>query len=260
MKSPNKAKEKVVYAGDIVPLSFSDFLGEPACVIFLAGCNFDCGYCQNWQLKRASEDNITDLEMIKRVLSENKLITACKVTGGEPLLQLDAVIEIGKFAKSLGLKFGIDTNGSLSEALARVAPLLDLISIDIKTELNEREYTKITRVQPPPISSIKRSLEIAMRSEAYVDIRMVVIPGYNDDIAKIKAISKMLRDLGYEEKATKGMASFVLIEFVPENATDDEFRRINNPSVSLLSDLAKSSDLSNVRITHRGTGFYKSVS
>ncbi len=99
-----------------------------------------------------------------------------------------------------------------------------------------------------------------MRSEAYVDIRMVIIPGYNDDIAKIKAISKTLRDLGYEEKAAKGRASFVLVEFVPENSIDDEYRCISNPSVSMLQDLAKSSDLSNVRVTHRGIGFYQSVS
>ncbi len=78
MKRSNEIKKKVVYAGDMVPLSFSDYLGEPACVIFLAGCNFDCGYCQNWQLKRASEDNLTDLDRIKKVLSENKLVTACK--------------------------------------------------------------------------------------------------------------------------------------------------------------------------------------
>lgn len=251
--------KKMVYAGEIVPLSLSDYLGEPACVIFFSGCNFDCGYCQNWRLKKGSEEHLTDVEKIKKAISENKLVTACKVTGGEPLLQLDALLEIGRFARSIGLKFGIDTNGSLPDALADILPLLDLVSIDIKAELDEESYRIVTRLTSPPVSAVIKSLEIAMRSDAYVELRMVVIPGYNDKLSTVRSISKILRGLGYEEKASEGKACFNLIEFVPENAFDEDFRRIRNPSASLLRDLALASGLKNARITHRGVGILKPV-
>jgi pyruvate formate lyase activating enzyme len=251
---------KVVYAGEIVPLSLSDYLGEPACVVFFSGCNFDCGYCQNWRLKRSKEEDLTEIEKVKKVISENKLVTACKVTGGEPLLQLDALLEIGRFVKSIGLKFGIDTNGSLPEALAKVMPILDLVSIDIKAELREESYRRVTGLRSPPVAEVIRSIEIAMRSKAQVELRMVIIPGYNDSVSTIKSISENLKGLGYEEKASRGEACLNLIEFVPENAFDEEFRRIRNPSVSLLRELALASGLKNVRITHRGIGICQPVS
>ncbi|MCX8182705.1 MAG: anaerobic ribonucleoside-triphosphate reductase activating protein [Candidatus Methanomethyliaceae archaeon] len=252
-------KKKMAYIGEIAPLSLSDYFGEPACVIFFSGCNFNCGYCQNWKLKKSSNEHLTDIESIKKVISENKLVTACKVTGGEPLLQLDALLEIGRFAKSIGLKFGIDTNGSLPEALAKILHLLDLVSIDIKADLDEESYRRVIGLQSPPVSEVIKSIEIAMRSDAYVEFRMVVIPGYNDSTKTMKSVSETLRALGYEEKASKGKACFNLIEFVPENAFDEDFRGIKNPSVSLLHDLAVSSGLKNARITHRGLGILKPV-
>ncbi len=248
-----------MYAAEIIPLSLSDYLGEPACVIFLSGCNFDCGYCQNWRLKARSEEHLTDIERIRKAISDNKLIKACKVTGGEPLLQLDALLEIGKFVKSMGLKFGVDTNGSMPDNLSKALPLLDLVSIDLKAALDEKSYRRVTGLQSPPISSVLKSLEVAMRAEVYADIRMVVIPGYNDGLDTMKSISSTLKSIGYEEKVSQGKASFTLVEFVPENAREESFRRIENPSVSLLHHLASASGLRNVRINHRGLGFYQMV-
>ncbi|MGQ9758972.1 MAG: radical SAM protein [Candidatus Methanomethylicaceae archaeon] len=253
-------KREIVYAEGISTLSLSDYIGEPACVIFLSGCNFDCGYCQNWRLKRHSEEQAVDIEEIKTAISKNNLITACKITGGEPLLQLEAVLELGSFVKSRGLKFGIDTNGSLPDALAKVLPLLDLVSIDVKTALEEDAYRRITGLKTPPVQHIIKSLELAMRSSAFVDLRIVIIPGYNDDIDTIKSITKKLRNIGYERKASEGMASLTLVEFVPENAYDENFRKIKSPSVQLLRYLAKESGLEGVRVTHRAVGFYQITS
>ncbi|MDH5806860.1 MAG: anaerobic ribonucleoside-triphosphate reductase activating protein [Candidatus Methanomethylicaceae archaeon] len=242
----------IAYVAEIIPLSFSDYPKEPCCVIFFSGCNFDCGYCQNWKLKKQLKEHIIEIEKIKEIISKNNLINACKISGGEPLLQFEALIEIGKFVKSLGLKFGIDTNGSLPNVLEKVIPLLDLISIDIKAPLNKEKYSRIIGLNNPPISSIIKSLEIAIKSNAYLDIRIVIIPGYNDSIEDIKSITKTLIDLGYEEKESKGKASFTLMEFVPENAHKDEFKKIMAPSIQKLLSLASSSGLKNVKIYHRG--------
>jgi pyruvate formate lyase activating enzyme len=240
----------ILYAAEVIPISFSDYPKEPCCVIFLAGCNFNCGYCQNWKLKKISKEYETNIEKIKEMISKNNLITACKITGGEPLLQYEAVIEIGKFVKSLKLKFGIDTNASLPNALRKVIPLLDLISIDIKAALNRDAYLKIIGVDPP-LSSIKESLEIALKSNAYVDIRIPVIPGYNDDLETIRSIEKTLIELGYEEKAEKNMASITLLEFVPENAHFEEFKKLRNPSLEDLMKLKSYFKIKNVKISHR---------
>jgi len=248
-----------VFAQEILPLSLCDYLGEPACVIFFSGCNYDCGYCQNWRLKVRSKEHLVDLDKIKESIRKNKLITACKVTGGEPLLQPEALSELGRYSKSLGLKFGIDTNGSLPEPLKLLLPILDLVSIDIKTTLNEEKYRKITGAAKPCIDTVRKSLDMVMSSDAYTDVRMVIIPGHNDSKEVVFSVAESLRSLGYEEKARRGMASFTLVEFVPENAYSEKFQELKNPSVESLRSLALASNLPNVRITHRAAGFYLEV-
>lgn len=244
-----------VYAKELVSLSLCDYLSEPATVIFFSGCNFDCGYCQNWRLKKISDSKSVDLVKIKDLIRKNRLISACKITGGEPLLQLEALKALAKFVKSLGLKLGIDTNGSLPEALEEILPLLDLISIDIKTSLVPGEYSKITGLSTN-IQNIRRTLAIALSSMAFIDIRMVVIPGYNDSPKIVAAIGVELKALGYDAKAKNGKASFTLVEYLPENTRNEEFKAIKNPSVESLKSLAKLLKLENVRITHRALGFY----
>ncbi len=243
-----------VYAVEMTPVSFCDFISEPASVIFFSGCNFDCGYCQNWKLKKQLPEHLTDTSAIKDALSRNKLISACKITGGEPLLQLESLLEIGNFSKSIGLKFGIDTNGSLPDNLKQALPLLDLISLDIKAPLETSVYSRVTSIPSPDIGSIRKSLKLAIDSDAYLDLRMVVIPGYNDDVSKIGMIESELRSAGYDQKQEANKASFTIVEFLPENAHFALFHMASNPSVDKLREMASRFTIKGVRITHRALG------
>lgn len=253
-----RAKLKV-YAPEVVPLSLCDYIGEPACVVFFSGCNNACGYCQNSRLMKASEEHLIDLDVIEESIRRNKLISACKVTGGEPLLQPDALAELGRFVKSLDLKFGVDTNGTLPKPLRVILPLLDLVSIDVKTSLNEKAYIRITSIPSPCTGKVNESLSAVLSSNAYCDVRMVVIPGINDSVDVIRSVAASLRSLGYEEKACKGKASFTLAEFIPEFAFQEKFRKIRNPTSDELISLALSSGLTNARVTHRVLGFFQKV-
>ncbi|MEN3051459.1 MAG: radical SAM protein [Candidatus Methanosuratincola petrocarbonis] len=247
------------YAPEIMPLSLCDFPGEPAIVIFFSGCNYRCGYCQNWKIREQDRSHLTRIDRIEQVLEGGKLISACKVTGGEPLLQPEALMRIAKKARSLGYKFGIDTNGTLPERLREMLPLLDLVSIDIKTALNDLEYRKVAGVDRPMVDRVVESIRIALASSAFVDLRMVVIPGVNDSLEVIRSIGQDLSRMGYGDKASAGGASFTLVEFVPENAGSREYSMIRNPSVEELARLAKAVGLRNVRVSHRALGYCVSV-
>lgn len=245
-----------VYAPEMVPLSLSDYRGEPACVIFFSGCNYNCGYCHNWALQEKREDHLVDLERLKEGIRKNCLITACKVSGGEPLLQPEALLELGKFVKSIGLKFGIDTNGTMPKALAGVIYLLDLVSLDIKTALEEAEYRKISLVERPCVDEVRESLELVIASKAYADLRMVVIPGLNDSDQIAKSVASSLQEAGYLEKASRGEASLTLMEFVPENARLDELRQRANTTVETLTRMASLMNLPRLFLSHRVLGQY----
>lgn len=251
-----KAGKGKVFAPEVVSLSLCDYPSEPALVIFFSGCNYNCGYCYNGRLKRQSKSHLTDVDKVLSIVAANNLITACKVTGGEPLLQLGPLKSIASFCKAKGLKFGIDTNGTCPEGLAEIIGLLDLVSIDVKTELKSEAYSKICGKANPKLDSIRRSLSIALTSSAFVDIRMVVIPGINDSPYVASSLSEDLMQLGYEAKASKGEASFTLSEFLPENADSPSYREMRNTAPSDLLNFAKSFRLSNVRLSHRSIGFY----
>jgi len=252
-------EEACVYAPEVIPLSLCDYPGEPAIVIFFSGCNYRCGYCQNWRIRDQDRSHLVRLDRIERVLEGGRLVTACKVTGGEPLLQPGALMRIAKKAKSLGYKFGIDTNGTFPERLSAVLPMIDLVSIDVKTALNDLEYSKVTGVEKPMAARVIESIRIALESEAFVDLRMVVIPGVNDNAEVISSISRDLKRMGYAEKASAGRANFTLVEFVPENAGSREYAAMRSPSVDELLELGRAMQLRNVRVSHRALGYCVSI-
>jgi len=256
LSSQTNGRKARVYAPEMVPLSLSDYRGEPTCVIFFSGCNYDCGYCQNWALREKKEEHLVELASLKEKIRNNNLITACKVSGGEPLLQPEALMELGTFAKSLGLKFAIDTNGTLPKGLGRIIGLLDLVSLDIKTALNQEEYRKISGVGRTCVEEVKESLRLILSSNAYADLRMVVIPGLNDGEAVAASIAASLRGAGYVEKALRGEASLTFVEFVPDHARLEELRRISNTPVETLKRLASLVKLPEVHISHRVLGSY----
>lgn len=249
---------------DMLSLSLVDYIGEPACLLFFSGCNLRCPYCQNWKLREAREEDLVSLEEVLSAIQGNFLVTACKVTGGEPLLQVDALIELGKRIKTRGLKFGVDTNGTLPEGLGRLLPYLDLVSIDVKAPLNSVDYAEVTGTTPSEayhiVESVRRSLSMLFDARGvYVDARTVIIPGLNDSIDKLNSVAEGLKGVGYLSKAKLGEASYTLMEFVSENAYSDEFKARGSTRADTLLELARLLDLPNVHVTHRALGFFIKV-
>ncbi len=65
-------------------------------VVFLQGCYFKCSGCHNkstWDIKNGQEMSINELANILKEKAFNKKIT---ISGGEPLMQKDALLELLK--------------------------------------------------------------------------------------------------------------------------------------------------------------------
>lgn len=132
------------YGGSQISCSDSDF---SSLIIFLRGCPYECFYCQNKELKDG--ELFVELEFIKQEILKNiPLISGIILSGGEPLFQFKAIEEISKFAKSLGLKVGIETSGYNSNKLPLLIKenLIDKVYLDIKT-FGVLEYYKLTHIE-----------------------------------------------------------------------------------------------------------------
>ncbi len=99
------------------------------------------------------------------------------LSGGEPLAQPDAAIELLRLAKADGISTAVETSGYCDEDVLRsVAEYCDLFLLDFKEsdETRHIEYTGVSNAKP------LRSLELLESLGAKVVLRCPIIPGLND--------------------------------------------------------------------------------
>lgn len=119
-------------------------------IIFMQGCHLKCKYCQNrdtWDINNGKDYTVS--EVIQRVLKYKNYIIASKggvtVSGGEPLLQQDFIIELFKRLKKLNISTCIDTSGmfNITEKIEEIVKLTDVFLVDIKS-INDEICKQLT--------------------------------------------------------------------------------------------------------------------
>ena len=183
-------------------------------VIFMQGCPMRCKYCHNpdtWQIfdnKKMSVDEILNkYDSIKEFL-KNGGIT---VSGGEPLLQIDFLIELFKKAKEKNIHTALDTSGILFDNSKKYDELIkytDLVLLDIK-HINDDEHKKLTGHSNKSVLEFAKYLSSKGIS---IQIRHVVVPDITDKenyltelgqfLACLKTV-KTLEVLPYHDMAKK---------------------------------------------------------
>lgn len=166
-------------------------------VVFLQGCPMRCKYCHNpdtWELNVGSQMSVDeileDYESYRAFLRSGGLT----VTGGEPLLQIDFLIQLFESAKEKHIHTCIDTSGicyrennsSYLDKLDRLMKVTDLVLLDIK-HIDPVEHLELTGQPNHDILAFAKYLE---RKEIPVWIRHVVVPTITFD-------ESYLHDLGY---------------------------------------------------------------
>lgn len=154
-------------------------------VVFLQGCPMRCKYChnpdtwlpENYSKTSTADDILNDYERYIPFL-KNGGIT---VTGGEPMMQLEFVIELFKKAKAKNIHTCLDTSGVTfnprsEENITKVNELLkytDLVMLDIK-HIDPVEHLELTKQKNDNILEFARHLSHLNKD---IWIRHVVVPG-----------------------------------------------------------------------------------
>ena len=104
-----------MYIGGTV-ISSVEFHGNMSLVIFMSKCPLACRYCHNVEL--LEDDTEWSFEKIKQEIdSSADFLDAIVISGGEPLVQVDAVAEILTYVRQIGLKTKLDTSGIYPDKL-----------------------------------------------------------------------------------------------------------------------------------------------
>ncbi len=157
-------------------------------IVFLKGCMLRCKYCHNadtWDHHSddmRSADEILDFaERYRGYWGDEGGIT---VSGGEPLLQIDFLIELFKKAKERGINTCIDT---ALQPFTREEPFFskfeelmkytDLLLVDIK-HIDRQEHIKLTG---HPNDNIQDGMRYLSDIDKPIWIRHVLVPGITDN-------------------------------------------------------------------------------
>ena len=168
-------------------------------VVFVQGCPMRCLYCHNpdtWDFnvnKKMSVDEIlTKYENVKEFLKNGGLT----VTGGEPLAQIDFVIELFKRAKQRNIHTALDTSGVTfnpydTTKIDELLKYTDLVMLDIK-HIDSNEHNKLTG---HPNKNILEFAKYLSDNKIPVWIRHVVVPTITYNKKYLKQLGEFLATL-----------------------------------------------------------------
>lgn len=166
-------------------------------VVFLQGCPMRCAYCHNpdtWAMNGGTM--MEPAEIFERYKRNEGFYHGggITVTGGEPLMQVDFLIDFFTIAKASNVHTCIDTSGIAYKPqntewirkLDKLMALTDLVMLDIK-HIDPAKHKELTS---QPNEGILAFAAYLNEKQVPVWIRHVIVPGITDD-------DKYLFDLGY---------------------------------------------------------------
>lgn len=164
-------------------------------VVFMQGCPLRCQFCHNPDTWDTGTGTIYKPDNLMNEIRRYKSYMAFSgggvtFTGGEPLLQVDFLLEMSKRCKEEGISVAIDTSGYIfTEKVKEVLKYSDLVLLDIKN-FDPTVYNKVTGVDlAPTLKFLEYTKEIGINTW----VRYVLVPGLTDNIESIKALAEHLK-------------------------------------------------------------------
>ena len=175
-------------------------------VVFFQGCPMRCLYCHNPDTWANGGEEHSAQELIDKILRNSTFYTTGGITatGGEPMLQLDFLIELFTLAKQNNIHTCLDTSGVMfdpdnEERLAKIDKLLsvtDLVMLDIK-HIDDEEHKKLTAHSN---KNILKFAEYLSEKNINMRIRHVIVPDITYEREYLLKLGKFLKPFKNIEK------------------------------------------------------------
>lgn len=168
--------------------------GTRSLSVAAAGCNFQCAFCQNWQISQAPRDG---LSIAGTEVSPEQIVAAAAEHGcpsisytyTEPTVFFELAYDTATLAKRRGIRNCFVSNGFLSEkAVETIAPVLDAINVDLKA-FRDATYRTIMKARLEPVLTCLRAL---VKAGIWVEVTTLVVPGMNDSAEELGDIARFI--------------------------------------------------------------------
>ena len=212
-----------MYVGGSV-ISSVEFHGNMSLVLFMSKCPLACRYCHNVELLDDNTEKSFE-EITHEIDSSADFLDAIVISGGEPLVQTDAVIEILKYVRQLGLKTKLDTSGIYPDKLKEILDLdlLDYVSLDVKTTFSK--YRKITGANIG--FQVKKSMDLINDAGVHLEIRTTFVPTLHTKKDIMNLVDEIEADV------------YTIQQFRNKNVLDPALEKVEVPNPHDLADLAR---------------------
>ncbi len=178
---------------------FHFYPGSTAYSVATPGCNFQCRWCQNWEISQMprERDFISGEQANPGQIAAAASQSGCRsiaYTYTEPTIFFEYAYDTARIARDAGLANLYVSNGYMTEEmLERFSPYLDAINVDLKA-FKDETYRKYTGARLEPVL---HSLKTIKRLGIWLEVTTLVIPGINDDPAELKdAVAFVAKELG----------------------------------------------------------------
>ena len=168
--------------------------GAQALSFGMLGCDYHCGYCQNWFTSQSIRDpkavgsahEMSAADLVDLAVRRGAPVLAS--TYNEPLITSEWAVDVFREGRKSGLMTAYISNGNgTPEVLAYIRPWVDLYKVDLKS-FRHPAYRDLGGQLKTVLETIGRLKEMGF----WLEIVTLVIPGFNDSDAELKDIARFL--------------------------------------------------------------------
>ncbi|HEX4633972.1 MAG TPA: AmmeMemoRadiSam system radical SAM enzyme [Gemmatimonadales bacterium] len=168
--------------------------GSDTLTFGMLGCDFHCGYCQNWLTSQALRDptaGVPPTAVSAEALVELALRHGARVVGSsynEPLITAEWAVEVFRLARARGLRTAFISNGNATaEALDFLRPWTDCYKVDLKA-MDAARYRELGGV----LDHVTETIGAAKARGFWVEVVTLIVPGFNDDRPQLTRAAELI--------------------------------------------------------------------
>ncbi|MBW1809775.1 MAG: glycyl-radical enzyme activating protein [Deltaproteobacteria bacterium] len=157
-------------------------------------CGLCVEECPSNSLEKVGDEYQLD-QLVDEVLKDRTFFSTSgggvTLSGGEPLLQQQFVVQFARLCHEAGLHVALDTSGfTKREWFGPVLNWVDLLLFDLKT-LDPEKHKQFTNV---PLELVLSNLEKASKKRIPIWVRTPIVPGYTADKNNLRDIACYLKE------------------------------------------------------------------
>lgn len=174
--------------------------GSDVLTFGMLGCDFHCGYCQNWLTSQALRDEAAGVlpsDVTAEGLAQLAQRRGARVIASsynEPLITAEWAVEVFRAARPAALRSAFVSNGNCTpEVLDYLRPWTDAYKIDLKA-MSDRRYRELGGV----LQHVLDAIRLVHERGFWLEIVTLVVPGFNDDEAQLRGAAEYIASVSPE--------------------------------------------------------------